>query len=736
MSTNSSGSDFFVNTFVSGQQLNPDLAIDPLGNFVITWQSAWQDGDGFGIFARAYDAAATSLGSEFQVNTVTASDQIDPAIGVDSNGNVVIVWASDQNGTQGIYGQRFNATGQALGAEFQVNPNVLGDQSNPDVAVDAVGNFVVVYDSEQQDINTSGQDNSGTGVFGQRYNTFGAPVGPAFRVNTFVDQDQYDPAVATNSSGSFVVVWVSQGQDRSGTGIFGQRYSNVGVPLGSEFQINSDPSGSQINPSVAMDENGGFVVAWQSDGSGGQSGSHVDNDGYGVYARQYVPNGSPVGQQLLVNRTTRGDQIEPSVALDASGNFTVVWASERGDSDGYGILGQQFSTSGNRVGSEFRVNGQQNGDQTQPVVGITPTSNSVVAWQSNDAGLEDIVASATTLQNEIRGTREADTLDGTPENDRILGLQGSDILRGLGNDDVLEGGQGDDDLQGGSGDDLILGGANNDTLDGGDKGNDTLTGNAGTDTFVLRNKRGNTFITDFEDGTDVLGLSTGINTRNLRFEADGNNTIIRWQGIRLATLLGTSVDEISVDDFQPVSQSGRTIRGNNQDNVLTGTSGNDTIDGRGGNDEISGLGGDDALTGGSGNDQVTGGAGVDTLEGNGGSDTLTGGDGGDILTGGNGNDQMTGGKGGDTLTGGNGNDQVTGGGGADFFTLEDKNGVTTITDFRNGTDLLVLGDGLDFAGLSIVQRGVDTSIRWNGQQIAILKNVTASDITTPPSDFA
>ncbi|QYO62852.1 hypothetical protein [Leptolyngbya sp. 7M] len=46
MSANSSSSDFRVNTYVSGNQEKPDIAIGSLGNFVVTWQSQDQDGDG------------------------------------------------------------------------------------------------------------------------------------------------------------------------------------------------------------------------------------------------------------------------------------------------------------------------------------------------------------------------------------------------------------------------------------------------------------------------------------------------------------------------------------------------------------------------------------------------------------------------------------------------------------------------------------------------------------------
>ena len=124
---------------------------------------------------------------------------------------------------QGVFGQRFAASGAPVGAEFRVNTYTALDQSRPTIALDSSGNFVVAWQS-------AGQDGSGNGVFGQRYAATGAPLGPEFRVNTYVASDQVDPAVAADNAGDFVVVWSSFGQDGSNYGVFGQRYSQI-VPV-------------------------------------------------------------------------------------------------------------------------------------------------------------------------------------------------------------------------------------------------------------------------------------------------------------------------------------------------------------------------------------------------------------------------------------------------------------------------------------------------------------------------
>ena len=137
----------------------------------------------------------------------------------------VIVWQSeDQDGSgYGIFGQRFDNVGAPLGGEFAVNSFVAGDQDAPAVANDATGDFAVVWESADQ-------DGEADGIFGQRFTSTGTPLGPEFRVNTYTTADQQRPSVAAPFSGSFVVAWTSDTQDGSGQGLFGQRYGPI-VPV-------------------------------------------------------------------------------------------------------------------------------------------------------------------------------------------------------------------------------------------------------------------------------------------------------------------------------------------------------------------------------------------------------------------------------------------------------------------------------------------------------------------------
>jgi hypothetical protein len=81
----------------------------------------------------------------------------------DALGNFVVAWNGPGDGSDSAsFAQRFSASGARRGAEFQVNTYITGQQTRSSVASDALGNFVVVWDSV-------GQDGSSIGVFAQRY---------------------------------------------------------------------------------------------------------------------------------------------------------------------------------------------------------------------------------------------------------------------------------------------------------------------------------------------------------------------------------------------------------------------------------------------------------------------------------------------------------------------------------------------------------------------------------------
>ncbi|NJK75798.1 MAG: hypothetical protein HC942_19580 [Microcoleus sp. SU_5_6] len=109
---------------------------------------------------------------------------------------------------------------------------------------------------------------------------------------------------------------------------------------------------------------------------------------------------------------------------------------------------------------------------------------------------------------------------------------------------------------------------------------------------------------------------------------------------------------------------------------------------------------------------------------------LDGSTGSDTLRGGKGNDTIIGGDGDDFLFGEGGDDSSIGGNGVDRFLLSTNSGIDTILDFEVDKDLLVLGSGLTFSQVAIVQDSGATLIRiaQTGEILANLGGVSANSI--------
>jgi hypothetical protein len=323
------------------------------------------------------------VGAEIRANSYTTSTQSDVSAAIDANGNFVLAWTSsgDQDGSlDGVYAQRYNSIAAPLGSEFRVNSFTTGGQRHAAVAMDPAGDFVVVWES--------GRDGSGDGVYAQRYNALGAPQGAEFRVNTYTTNEQYLPSVAMDDNGNFVVAWASYAQEAgsfSSYGIYAQRYNAAGTAQGGEFHVNIFTSNGQSRPSVAMDAAGNFLVTWQSFIQEGV----VFGTGYGIYGRRYTAAGVAQGTEFLVNAFTTGDQRFPSAAMDASGNFVVTWQDEGvfgadgQDGAGPGIRARRFNSSGAAQGGEFGVNSYTTGAQATPSAAMNSSGECAITWESN-----------------------------------------------------------------------------------------------------------------------------------------------------------------------------------------------------------------------------------------------------------------------------------------------------------------------------------------------------------------
>lgn len=266
------GSEFRVNSDIQQDQAMPAIAMNPQGGSVIVYQG-YGSTDTYGIHARQYDASGNPAAASFLVHDPTAAVESAAAVAMDRDGNFVVVWeraGTDGDGL-GVYGRRFDSTGAALDVEFLVNSTTASDQENPHIAMDRDGNFIVVWED-------LGGDGDLEGIFAQAFDSSGTPSGGQFQVNTTTALDQRNPIVGMDPGGNFFILWESDGQDGDGLGIFGREFNYLGTPYGNDFQVNTTSSGIQAvgHNSIVGDAAGKWIAGWYGEGTGDMVGVFAD----------------------------------------------------------------------------------------------------------------------------------------------------------------------------------------------------------------------------------------------------------------------------------------------------------------------------------------------------------------------------------------------------------------------------------------------------------------------------
>jgi len=370
LSATALGNEYQLNTAVTNNQSAVAMGSHPKSTQIIAaWVSASQDGSGDGVYAQRYDLFGNRIGAEFRVNGATSGNQNAPAVAMDALGNFVVAFqsSSGDGSGDGIYARRYGYDATALANEFRVNALTSGNQQAPSIAMDDDGDFVVAFHSATL-------DGDGNGIAVRRYNISGVAQGNEFQVNQTTAGNQQAAVVAMSSTGQFTIAWQSAAQDGSGDTIVARQYTNAGVALGNEFVVNQTTAGNQSSPSISSNADGSFVIAWQS--------AEQDGNGDAIVARRYASNGSPQGNEFVVNEFTTGNQSAPSVSTTATNGFVVAWQSALQDGNGDAVIVRRYSATGTPLENEFIANAFVTGAQNSPAVAIQSDGDFQVAWQS------------------------------------------------------------------------------------------------------------------------------------------------------------------------------------------------------------------------------------------------------------------------------------------------------------------------------------------------------------------
>ncbi len=339
----------------------PVVAIDPNSQrYVFVWQDFDnQDSDNLSIYASIFDYDQRWIVIRQGIEDQYGVDCNTPAISINSHSKFVTAWSSPDSDENGIYARLMNIDANSLTEVFPVNDITVGQQLNPQVAMNDQGRIAAVW--------TSGQDYQWK-IAGRLFDDIGHPLGSEFDVTT--EPNSISPKVAMHSDGSFAVTWITQS---------GLSEYKLGLQI---FDPNGDPEPNAVyiqetnyelaSPDIDMMSDGSMIVVW-----GAAPSVVTDSE---IYAQRFDLNGNALTSVFIVNEYSFGRQELPSVSVSQDDDFIIVWQSEEADGNDFGICGRKYTPDATAYDSEFTINTYYYRKQHHPDVAYNGGDNFLAAW--------------------------------------------------------------------------------------------------------------------------------------------------------------------------------------------------------------------------------------------------------------------------------------------------------------------------------------------------------------------
>lgn len=388
-----------------GNQIAPGVSSDGDGRIVIAWQSESRNGGGYDVFYRAGTVtdAGLVLGDQSVANIGNAGDQTAPAVAMDSKGDFVVAWqtpgATAADGLDVVF-RRGDFAGGLSGPEMNPVTAPTGDQTGPSVAMNSHGDLVVAWRGAAAA--ASAEEEAAGAIFLRGFAPDGAPTPSEVRASEGSYHDLGAADVAIDTAGRVALVWQVEGQQGSGSDVFGRRFSfnaatGVIAPVVTadagtgDFRLNETTTGPQRAPAVGIAANGDMLAAWQT--------QHQDGFSWAIFGRAYAAGSDGFTAEFLVNSGTQlGPQTGPDVAMDQTGRTVIAWVGPdvpTGSEEGEGghapaIHARSFADAGRSPdGDEVVLANYAGVEDAASATAADAAGNMILVWQSWEAPGDD-----------------------------------------------------------------------------------------------------------------------------------------------------------------------------------------------------------------------------------------------------------------------------------------------------------------------------------------------------------
>jgi hypothetical protein len=294
----------------------------------------------FFIYVFFSQKVTAQLVPDFRVNDDTGNTyQGNGKLGVDSQGNIVVVWNDNRQNIADIFCQIFNSNAQRIGNNFKVNSSVNNWGYGCDIAVRKNGSFGICWFD--------------TLVRLRIFNSIGIPISPEIIVNSisYTGSSGLTPAINCDTLGNFIVAW-RKPVPNSGINIQFQRFDSLGNKIGNDVKVNDDSASNYHNkPDISICRDGSFIIAWEK--QYGTSWWEFNT----IYMQMFDKNGNKIGSNVKIyNKLDSIDQqTMPLISSDDSGRFCIGFTNYDYSGSDFDAIFQMYNANGTPNGGPIYV---------------------------------------------------------------------------------------------------------------------------------------------------------------------------------------------------------------------------------------------------------------------------------------------------------------------------------------------------------------------------------------------
>ncbi len=349
------------------------------------------------VWASFWGSLYGQIGSDF----VLVPGGQEPSVALDRNSNIHLAWWSKGD----IYYALFDSMGNQMRAPQKLtNSNIVTGHINREPQMAVIADYAVVV---WTDIFSTATNN----ICGQLFTINGDTVFDKIRFNEY-GFESVNPDVTFINDSTFFTVWVG---DQTGipfplTGVYGQIMTISLSRIGSNEILNDDTPDNftrSISRIASHPNSENVVVVWREE---------LSSDSEKVFGRLFLKSGLPKHSTFLIGEDP--DTLEvwsPSVVMNKSGEFIIVWSSGRSNMD-WNVNLRRFNTDGTAFGPSKKINEGPALHAASADISMDFDGRFVVVWEGQGRTGSNIIAqrftaNTTPIGNNFKVAASTDTLE-------------------------------------------------------------------------------------------------------------------------------------------------------------------------------------------------------------------------------------------------------------------------------------------------------------------------------------